>query len=167
MPSPSLFSRSIAIGELSFPTYRFVLIVIGLVIAIGLWLFQSKTRIGAIIRAGMDDKEMTMGLGINYKLVCSMVFMLGAFISGFAGVIGAPLLGANLGLGMNILQFALIVVILGGVGTVQGAFLGAMIIGLVDAFGKAFFPVFAMFSIYIVLVIIFLLRPSGLLGRRI
>jgi branched-chain amino acid transport system permease protein len=115
----------------------------------------------------MDNKEMTMGLGINLKVVFSGVFALGAFIAGFCGLIGAPLLGINLGVGWEALLLAMIVVIVGGTGSVQGALAGGLIIGLVDAYGKAFFPEFAYFSMYIVLIIILLFRPSGLMGRAI
>ena len=105
-----------------------------------LWLFQEKTRVGAIIRAGMDNKEVTTGLGINLKIVFTGVFILGAFVAGFCGLIGAQLLGINLSLGWDALLLAMIVVIVGGTGSIQGALVGGLVIGLVDAYGKAFFP---------------------------
>lgn len=163
--APSFLSGSISIGELGFPIYRFVVIVIGLMIAIGLWLLQEKTRVGAMIRAGMDDKEMTTGLGINYELISAVVFSLGVFIAGFAGAIATPILGASLGSSIDVLTLALSVVIVGGMGSVQGALVGAILIGLTDNFGKAFFPEFAMFTIYLVMIIMLLFRPSGLLTR--
>ena len=107
---------------------------------------QDKTRVGAIVRAGMDDKEMTEGLGINLKLALTALFVVGASIAGFAGVIGGQMLGASIDHGIQILVLALIVVVVGGVGSVQGALLGAMIIGVVDAFGKLLFPELAMFT---------------------
>lgn len=162
---PPYLATSIAIGSLSFPLYRFVLIFIGLAIFAGLWWLVEKTRAGAIIRAGMDDKEMTMGLGINYGLVCSAVFFLGTFLGGFAGFIGTPVLAASPEIGFPMLLMALIVVIVGGVGTVKGTLLGALTIGIIDSLGKAFFPDFAMFTIYVVFIIILLVKPSGLLGR--
>jgi branched-chain amino acid transport system permease protein len=160
------FSGSFSVGGLSYPKARIFIIVIGLVLAIGLWWLQNKTRIGAIIRAGMDDKEMTMGLGVDLERVSVAVFFLGSFIAGGAGVIGAQLLGANLQLSINILLLSLVVIVLGGMGSVEGALLGSMVIGVIDAFGKALFPDLAMFSIYLVMVLVLLARPTGLLGRR-
>ena len=165
---PSILDVSMHIGDLSFPVYRFVIIVIGLAIAAGLWLFQEKTRSGAIIRAGMDDKQMTMGLGINYGLVSTAIFFLGAFIAGLAGFLGSPILGAEPGMSFPIILLAMIVVVVGGMGTVQGTLLGSIVIGLLDTLGKAFFPDFALFTIYLVFIIILLVRPTGLLaGRKI
>ena len=164
---PPLLSGSIPVGGITLPVYRLAIIALGLVAAAGLWLFQEKTRVGAIIRAGMDNKEMTMGLGINLKVVFTGVFALGAFVAGFCGLFGAPLLGINLGIGWDALLLAMIVVIVGGAGSVQGALVGGLVIGLVDAYGKAFFPELAYFTIYLVLIIILLFRPSGLTGRAI
>lgn len=164
---PSLLSGSIPVGGITLPVFRLAIIAFGLVAAAGLWLFQEKTRVGAIIRAGMDNKEMTMGLGINLKLIFTGVFALGAFVAGFCGLFGAPLLGINLGIGWDALLLAMIVVIVGGAGSVQGALVGGLVIGLVDAYGKAFFPELAYFTMYLVLIIILLFRPSGLMGRAI
>lgn len=164
---PSILSGSIPVGGITFPVFRLAIIGFGLAAAAGLWLFQEKTRVGAIIRAGMDNKEMTMGLGINLKLVFTGVFTLGAFVAGFCGLIGAPLLGVNLGVGWDALLLAMIVVIVGGTGSVQGALVGGIVIGLVVAFGKAYFPQLAYFTMYLVLIIILLFRPSGLMGRTI
>lgn len=163
--APSWLAVSIGIGELTFPVYRFAIIFIGLLIFVGLWWLQERTRAGAIVRAGMDDKEMTMVLGINYGLVCSAIFFLGVFVGGFAGFIATPWLAVEPYEGFPILLLALIAVVVGGVGKVQGTLLGAMLIGLVDSFGKAFIPQFALFTPYLAFVIILLARPSGLLGR--
>jgi len=165
--TPSIVSGSIRVGGITLPMFRLAIIAFGLVAAAALWLFQEKTRVGAIIRAGMDNREMTMGLGINLGVVFTGVFALGAFVAGFCGLIGAPLLGINLGIGWDALLLAMIVVIVGGTGSIQGALAGGIIIGLVDAYGKAFFPEFAYFTMYLVLIIILLFRPSGLMGRAI
>ena len=164
---PDFLSGSIGLGQFAFPVYRIALIILGLIIAGGLYWFQEKTRYGAIIRAGMDDKEMTTGLGINYALTCSAVFILGIFIAGLAGSIGSPVLGAYLGAGMDTLTLAMIVVVVGGMGTVQGTLLGALVIGLVDTLGKALFPELAMFTVYLAMVIMLVVKPSGLLGRKV
>lgn len=163
---PSILSGSMSIGNLAFPVYRIAIIFIGLVFAAGLWWFQDKTRIGAIVRAGMDNKAITMALGVNYGLIATLVFVLGIFIAGVAGFLGAPILGINPGTSMEALTFALIVVIVGGMGSMQGTLVGGIVIGLVDAIGKALLPEFAMYTIYLAMIIVLLLRPSGLLARR-
>ena len=159
-------SVSISIGGLSYPLSRFLIILVGIVLAVGLWWLQDKTRAGAIIRAGMDNKEMTTGLGINLDLVSTLVFFVTAFIAGVAGIIGASVLGANTTNIFDILLLALVVVIIGGVGSIQGTLVGSMMIGLIDNFGKAMFPQFALFTIYLAMVIVLVIRPTGLLGRR-
>lgn len=163
---PSLLSGSIRLGDFPFSLYRLMIILLGLGIAVGLWWFQDKTRIGAIIRAGMDDKEMTMALGINYQLVSSVAFVIGASLAGFAGFIGTPLLGVHSGISMDILLLALVVVIVGGVGSIRGVLVGSIFLGLIDTFGRALFPDFAMFTVYLSLIIFLLVRPYGLLGRK-
>lgn len=164
--APAL-AGSFIIGDITYPIVRFEIIIIGIIIAVGLWWLQDRTRVGAIIRAGMDDKEMTMGLGINLDRVSMFTFLFAAFIAGFAGVIGAQFLGVYSGLGLDMLLPALIVVIVGGMGTIQGALLGAILIGLIDAFGRALFPQFAMFTMYVVMMIILIVKPSGLIGRKV
>ncbi len=155
------------IFEMPYPITRLVIIAIGLVVAIVLWWLQDRTRLGAIVRAGMDDKEMTTGLGINLERVSMFVFFLAAFVAGVAGVIGAQLMGVHSILGIDILLIALIVVIVGGMGSVQGALSGGILIGLIDTFGKSLFPQLAMFTMYLAMVVILLVKPSGILGRKI
>ncbi len=164
--TPSLLAFSIGIGDYSFPAYRLGIIGIGAVAFIGLWWLMEKTRAGAIIRAGMDNKEMTGGLGLNYGLVCSAVFALGSFAGGFAGAVATPVIGVAFYMSMDYLLYALIVVVIGGAGSVTGTLVGALLIGLIDAFGKALIPDFAMFTMYVALIIILLVKPTGLLGRK-
>ncbi len=164
---PDILEGTVPVGHLSVPIFRLAIIIIGLLGAFGLWFFQDKTRYGAIVRAGMDYKEMTMGLGINLPVVFAGVFAFGSFIAGFSGLFGAPTLGINLSTGWDALNLSMIVVIVGGIGSIQGALAGGLIIGLFDAFGKAFFPDLAYFTMYLVLIIILLVRPNGLLGRAI
>ena len=158
-------SGSINIIGWQYPIYRLFTIGIGLVLCVVLWWLQEKTKVGAIVRAGMDNREMIVGLGINLERVNYIVFFLGAFIAGVAGVIGAQLLGVKLGMGWDILLFAMIVLVIGGIGSIQGALAGALVIGIIDAFGKALFPDLAMFLMYSVMIIVLLVRPSGLLPR--
>jgi branched-chain amino acid transport system permease protein len=162
---PPILNWKIAIGNYAFPFYRVFLTGIGAVSFIGLWWLIERTRIGAIVRAGMDNKEMTMGLGVNYGLTCSAVFALGAFVGGFAGSLATPIIGVVQSIALDILLYALIVVVVGGPGSVLGTLIGALIIGIVDAFGKAFFPDLAMFTMYLVLIIMLLVKPTGILGR--
>lgn len=162
---PPVLSGAIPMGRINLPIFRLVIIGFGILAAFGLWFFQEKTRFGAIIRAGMDNKEMTMGLGINLQVVFTGVFALGSFIAGFCGLFGASSLGINLEIGWSALTLSMIVVIVGGAGSIQGALAGGLIIGIVDALGKAFFPEIAYFTIYLVFIIILLFRPNGLLGR--
>ncbi len=164
--SPAL-SGLLDIFGMPYPITRLVIIGVGLIVATVLWWLQDRTRIGAIIRAGMDDKEMTMGLGINLDKVSMLVFFLAAFVAGVAGVVGAQLMGVHSILGIDILLVALIVVIVGGMGSVQGALSGGILIGLIDTFGKSLFPQFAMFTMYLAMVVILLVKPSGILGRRV
>ena len=165
--APSILQGDISMGSFSYPLYRVSIILIGLAIFAGLWFIEEKTRIGAIMRAGMDDKQMTGGLGINYALFSSFVFFLGAWLGGLAGFLGTPILGIQPGLSIDILLVAIIVIVIGGVGHSLGALLGAILIGIIDSFGKAYFPDFAMFTIYLAMIVILLSKPSGLLGRRV
>ena len=120
-----------------------------------------------MIRAGMDDKEIAMALGINLPLVATLTFFLGSFIAGFAGVIGAQLLGVYPEMSISVMLLVLAVIIIGGVGSVQGTLLGAGILGIIDAFGKALFPDYAMFTIYLAMIVVLLIKPSGILGRQV
>ncbi|MBA7568347.1 High-affinity branched-chain amino acid transport system permease protein LivH [subsurface metagenome] len=161
----SVLSGSFPIGDWTYPVHRIATIGIGLIFVIGLWWLLEKTRVGAIVRAGMDDKEMVAGLGINLGRVTYLIFFLGAFMAGIAGVIGAQTLAVNLAMGWDILLLALIVLVVGGIGSMPGALLGAMVIGLINAFGIALFPEIAMFLMYLVMIIVLLVKPSGLLPR--
>lgn len=163
--APSTLSGVVSMLGIPFPVYRLVLILVGVAVFIGLWLLLEKTRAGAIVRAGMDDKQMVMGLGVNYGLVSSAVFVLGSAMGGLAGFLGTPILGATADMGTSTLLLAVVVTIVGGVGSVQGTLVGGLLIGLVDGLGKAYFPFYAMFIPYIVMIIILLVRPSGLLGK--
>ena len=161
----SILSGSFSIVGWEYPIHRMFTIGVGVILVFGLWWLLERTRVGAIVRAGMDDRETATGLGINLGRINYLVFFLGALMAGFAGVIGAQMMGPRIGMGWDILLFALIVLVVGGMGSIKGALLGAMIIGLVDAFGRALFPDLAMFTMYLVMIIILLVRPVGLLPR--
>ena len=167
MQTPHVLSGAITVGGLSFPIYRLFVCGVGIVVLALLWYIQDRTRAGAIIRAGMDNKDMTVSLGINYGLVSTLVFLLGMALAGVAGVIGAPITGAYPSMGDNLLLLTLIVVVVGGTGYIQGTMLGALVIGLLDTYGKAYVPQVALFFAWIVFLTVLLVRPSGLIGRKV
>lgn len=166
IPKPELLSGTIHLGGIVFPVYRLAVIVIGVLILAFLWWFQEKTKYGAIVRAGVDDEEMTQGIGINISLVKTLIFSLGALLAGFAGVIGGPFVGLSVGLDIEILLLAMVVVIIGGMGSLKGALVGALLIGLVDSFGKSLLPEISLFTIFAAMVIVLAIKPGGLFGVK-
>jgi branched-chain amino acid transport system permease protein len=165
--TPDILEGALKVGTLGFPIYRVFIVGVGLLVLGLLWWIQDRTRWGAIIRAGMDNKEMTVALGVNYGFVSTAVFLLGIALAGAAGILGAPIVGAYPSMGDNLLLLTLIVVVVGGTGYIQGTMLGALVIGMVDTFGKAYVPKTALFFAYIIFLIILLVRPSGLIGRKV
>ena len=166
MPEPPGFGGPIRLGAFFYPEYRLFLIVVGFAVAAFLWWFQDRTRVGAMLRAGIDDEEIGRALGINVSLLFTLVFALGAFLAAFAGVIAGPVLGVYPGGDFEVLLFAFAVVIVGGLGSLKGAFAGSLVVGLLDNFGKVFFPEFALFTIFVPMALILALRPTGLFGRE-
>lgn len=164
---PPILSTSTLIGNTKIPLFRLATIGVGVAGAIGLWFFQEKTRIGAIIRAGMDNQEMTRGLGIKLPIVFTGVFAFGAFVAGFCGLFGAQSLGVSLDVGWEVLLLSTAVVMIGGTGSIEGALAGGLLIGLTDTFGKVYFPDIGYFTMYTLLIIVLIIRPAGLLGRRV
>jgi len=163
--TPSLLAFCVNIVGSPYPTYRLALILVGIIVFFVLYWFQEKTRWGAMVRAGVDDKEMATGFGINIPMVFTTVFCLGAFLAGFGGFIGAPILGVHIGLDIEIIMLALAVVIVGGIGSLPGCLATCLLLGLADTFGKVLWPDFASLTIYVILVIVLLVRPSGLFGK--
>lgn len=163
---PASISGSLEIMGQTFPRYRLVLVFFGLIIAFLLWFFQEKTRWGAILRAGVSDKEMVSGLGINIRLVFSLVFAFGGVLAGISGVAAGPILGLFPGMDFQTLIFALIVVVVGGLGSFTATLGGAIIIGLADTFGKIWFPQASLFLIFAIMAVVLLLKPQGLFGGR-
>lgn len=165
LSKPSLFARSLHLGGIFFPSYRLFVIGSGLLIALGLWLFLEKTRIGSMVRAGVDDPEMARAAGVNVPLVFTGVFGLGVLLAALAGVLGGPMIGVFPGLDLEILLLALVVVVIGGMGSLKGAFVGSLLVGLLDNFGRALFPELAFFTIFAPMALVLALRPQGLFGR--
>lgn len=166
VPLPSFLTGSVELGTFTYPRFRLVVVVCALAIGGALWYLQRRTHIGAIIRAGVDDRETLAALGINVNRVFTGVFLFGALLAGVAGVLGGAFLGLLPGADTEILLLSLVVVIIGGLGSLSGAALGSLIVGLVDAFGRSLVPDLASFIIFAPMAVVLILRPSGLLGRK-
>ena len=166
VPSPALLAGQVTVFNLRFPIYRLSLIAFGLALALLLWLLIGRTRLGAIVRAGVSDAQMVSGLGIDVHAVVAGVFGFGVALAALAGVVGAPVFSLYPGLDSEILILALAVVVVGGLGTLKGAFFGSLLIGLADTFGKAFLPEFSRFLLFAVMAVVLLIRPWGLFGQK-
>jgi branched-chain amino acid transport system permease protein len=142
------------------------MIAMAAVIGIVLWLAMEKTRMGAMVRATVDDAQMARGVGIDTNKISMFIFALGAFLAALGGVIGGAFLGIYPGLDFEMLPLAFAVVIIGGMGSLGGAAIGALAVGLADNFGKALFPEISYFSLYAPMVLILAIKPTGLFGRE-
>ena len=163
---PAAFTQSIVVGGVYFPLYRAFMIAMALLIGILLWLALEKTRMGAAVRATVDDAQMARGIGIDTNRISMFIFALGAFLAALGGVIGGAFLGIYPGLDFEILPLAFAVVIIGGMGSLGGAAIGALLVGLADNFGKALFPEVSYFTLYAPMVLILAIKPTGLFGRE-
>ena len=165
--TPIHLTGFIRAGPLIFPLYRLAIIVVAIVVAIALWLLLDRTRLGAMIRAGVDDPDMARVVGIRVSKLFTIVFALGAGLAAFAGVIGGPILTVYPGIDQYMLPLALVVVILGGSGSLLGSMVGSIIIGFIYNFGQALLPELAYFVLFLPMLLVLLLRPQGLFGRFI
>jgi branched-chain amino acid transport system permease protein len=163
---PDVLTQSVAVGGIYLPLYRVFMIAAALVIGTILWLAMEKTRMGAAVRATVDDAQMARGVGIDTSRISMFVFGLGAFLAALGGVIGGAFLGIYPGLDFEILPIAFAVVIIGGMGSLGGAAIGALLVGLADNFGKALFPEVSYFTLYAPMALILAIRPTGLFGRE-
>src|SRR5579884_2582968 len=178
LPSEMLTAVEVLPG-LYYPVYRLVIIAVTLAVAALLYVLVMRTRIGMLIRAGASNREMVGALGVNIKLLYTLVFGLGAALAGFAGLMQAPILTVQIGMGENILILAFVVIIIGGIGSIRGAFVAAMMVGLIDTLGRAFLPdllkaalstnaaltlapALSSMSIYMLMAGILVFRPEGL-----
>ena len=161
---PALRGATSALG-LSFPTYRLAISLIAVVFAVALWALLDRTRLGAMIRAGVDDPAMARVCGIRVSKLFTIVFCLGAWLAGFAGVIGGPILSVYPGLDGEMLPLALVVVILGGSGNLLGSFVGSFIVGFLYNFGQAMFPELAYVVLFLPMLVVLVVRTQGLFGR--
>lgn len=168
LSAPELLNFSISFGDgLMFPFYRLFIVFVGLLLAAFLYYFEKHTRIGSIIRAGVDDREMVSALGINVGLIFTGVFAFGAGIAGLSGGLGAPLLGVYSGMDADILVISLIIVVVGGLGSWQGSLIGAILIGVIETLSKAWIPTLSMLIIFIIMIVVLLVRPRGLFGKEV
>jgi branched-chain amino acid transport system permease protein len=163
---PAVLSKSLVIAGIYFPAYRIFMIALALVIGVALWLAMEKTRMGAAVRATVDDAQMARGVGIDTNRISMFVFALGAFLAAVGGVSGGAFLGIYPGLDFEMLPLAFAVVIIGGMGSLGGAAIGALAVGLADNFGKALFPEVSYFTLYAPMVLILAIKPTGLFGRE-
>ena len=176
---PSLLTAIQVLPGIYYPLYRLVIIVVTLLVALFLYLVIMRTRIGMLIRAGASNREMVGALGINIKLLYTFVFGLGAALAGLAGLMQAPILTVQIGMGENILILAFVVIIIGGTGSIRGAFIASMFVGLVDTIGRAFLPdllrlflsttagstagpAISSMLIYLLMALVLIFRPEGL-----
>lgn len=165
LPYPPALRGSVDIGGVVFPIYRLFVIVIAAVVAVLLWLVNEKTLIGARLRAAVDDPEMAGATGINVALLSGLVFAAGAGLAAFGGVMGGAILGGYPGMDFDLLPLALVVVIIGGMGSLQGALVGSVVVGMIDNFGKALVPELSYFTLFAPMVLVLALKPTGLYGR--
>jgi branched-chain amino acid transport system permease protein len=166
LPKPEMLSASIRLGPVTFPTYRLFLIGLGAVVGVALWLLQERTKIGAMVRAAIDDAEIARATGINVSRLSTIVFGVGAGLAALGGIMAGPVLGMYPGADFEILLLAFVVVIIGGLGSLKGAFVGGLLVGCLDNFGKALFPELAYFTIFAPMALILAVRPTGLFGAR-
>ncbi|MGE5047819.1 MAG: branched-chain amino acid ABC transporter permease [Deltaproteobacteria bacterium] len=165
VPVPAPLSGALTFGMIVFPLYRFFIIGVAVAVGIGLWLVLEKTRVGSMVRATVDNREMAEGVGINVPHVSMAVFGLGAFLAALGGVVGGGFIGVYPGLDFEVLPYAFVVVILGGLGSLQGVVAGSVIVGLLDNFGKALFPELSYFTLFAPMALILALKPTGLFGK--
>jgi branched-chain amino acid transport system permease protein len=184
LPVPDVFTGAIVIGDgLLYPVWRLVIIACGLMVAAGLYGLVTFTRIGMLVRAGATNAKMVSALGINIRRLFMIVFGFGTMLAGFAGIMIAPIISVEPGMGDNILILAFVVIVIGGIGSIRGAFIAALLIGLVDTLGRSFSidilrlmmgpsparmvgPAIASMLIYVLMAVVLYLRPAGLFPAR-
>ncbi|MHB1123875.1 MAG: branched-chain amino acid ABC transporter permease [Ramlibacter sp.] len=162
---PEFLQGGMALFGLTFPAYRLGVLAFSIVLGIGLWLLLEKTRLGLMIRASVDDMQMARSVGIPASRLFTIVFALGAGLAGLGGIVAAPILSVYPGMDTDMLPLALVVVILGGMGSLAGAFVGSFVIGFIYSFGQALLPNLAYIILFLPMVIILAARPRGLFGR--
>jgi branched-chain amino acid transport system permease protein len=162
---PGPLRGSMEAGEVVFPIYRLFVIFVAALVGVVLWALNEKTLIGARLRAAVDDPEMAGATGINVALLSGLVFAVGAGLAAFGGVMGGPILGGYPGIDFDLLPLAFVVVIIGGMGSLKGALIGSIVVGMIDNFGKALVPELSYFTLFAPMVAMLAIKPTGLYGR--
>ena len=165
LPYPPALRGSLDTAGVVFPLYRLFVVAAAACVGVLLWFVNEKTLIGAKLRAAVDDPEMAGATGINVALLSSCVFAAGAGLAAFGGVMGGPILGGYAGMDFDLLPLAFVVVIVGGMGSLKGALVGSVIVGLIDNFGKALVPELSYFTLFAPMVLVLAIKPTGLYGR--
>ncbi|PWB44711.1 MAG: branched-chain amino acid ABC transporter permease [Rhodocyclales bacterium] len=166
VPVPALLNASIPLTEnLSYPVYRLFISAVCLLLALGLYLLIARTRLGMMIRAGASNRDMVQSLGINIKFLYTLVFAIGVALAAFAGMINAPLSSVFPNMGGQVLIICFVVVVIGGIGSVKGAMVASLMIGLADTFGQVLLPEVAGMIVYLLMAVVLVWRPAGLFGR--
>ena len=161
--APSFLQGSVSIFDSPFPKYNLFLLIIGPIVAIGLWLFSNKTKVGKIARAAAVDREMVGAIGINVSWVFAFAFVLGCFLAGLGGALVSPTISVTLGMDHDIIIEAFLIVTIGGLGNMWGAMVGSLIFGVTQSFGILLWPQFAIVFPYVAVVIVLTLKPTGML----
>lgn len=163
---PAMFSASIPLSDtLSYPVYRLLISVVCLALAGGLWWLMQRTRLGMMIRAGSHDRDMVQALGIDINMLYRTVFALGVALAALAGMLAAPISSVYPGMGGSVLIISFVIVVIGGIGSVWGALVAALLIGFADTFGKVLVPDFAGLAVYLVMAVVLLWRPEGIFRK--
>jgi branched-subunit amino acid ABC-type transport system permease component len=165
-PTPAALSGAVQIGRSTLPTYHLFILGVGGLVGLGLWLFLEQTSFGLVIRATAADREMARALGVRSSRLFTWVFVLGAWLAGLGGALSMPVRAISPGMGEFIIIEAFVVVVLGGLGSLRGAFLGSVLIGLLHAYGLLFLPVFELALGYMAMAAVLIVRPWGLFGVR-
>ncbi|NWF47794.1 branched-chain amino acid ABC transporter permease [Hydrogenophaga sp. D2P1] len=164
LPLPPGLAESVTLAGVSLPIYRVFVVAVGVLVIVALLLTFGRTRLGAMVRAGVDDREMAEALGINVRRLFGGVFAVGAALAGLAGVLAVPIFNAYPGMGSEILISALVVVVVGGMGSLAGALIASLLIGAATVVGQVFAAEFSTAVIYLILVAVLLIRPQGIMG---
>lgn len=167
LPVPDFLNGTATLpGGIHFPVLRLAIIAFGVLLVIALDQTQARTSIGAMVRAGADDLEMLSCLGVNVRRLFVYVFAFGAGLAGLGGALGGIFLGVAPGIDLELGLYAFIVVIVGGLGSIRGTFVASLLVAFIDNFSKALFPAVSMFAIFLLLVVVIAIKPTGLFGRR-
>jgi branched-chain amino acid transport system permease protein len=165
MATPEWLRGATRLGPFYYPKYRLFVIGVAVVVAAGLWYLLARSRLGATVRACVDDEEMAGAMCINTRRLFTLMFGFSAALAGLGGSISAPYVGAYPGLDFEILPLALVVCIVGGLGSLAGAIIGSLLVGTVDALGKAMFPELSYFTLFVPMILVLAIKPTGLFGR--